>query len=150
MSQVILIEDYNAWRKAVKALDKNLDKEVKVGLKKIGTKVATKAQKEAEARGFSPSGDLVKKLKPSVKMKSLDVIEKAKRPPAQQPGLRGGKTTRADYPYPYVYEYGGRTAGGSRVQRAFLAPAVEASTTIILDGLSDVMTETARKAGFIQ
>jgi len=150
LSQVILIPEYNAWRRSVKALDKNLDKEVKVGLKKIGVKVATKAQQEAQARGFSASGDLVKKLKPSVKMTSLDIIEKAMRPPAKRPGLRGGKTTRAEYPYPYIYEYGGGTAGSSRVNRAFLAPAVEASTTVILDGLSDVMTETARMAGFIQ
>lgn len=139
----IIVQDYAAFRRKVKDLDKNLDKELKEGLREIGREVSTDAGERARAIGLQRTGALAKKISPSVKMKSVDIVSKAKRPPADRPGLRGGRFGGTAYPYPMVYEYGGKGKA-----RPFLAPTVEASEDIIGKQLEEVLNDTARKAGW--
>jgi hypothetical protein len=139
----IVVRDYQEFRRKVKDLDKNLDKELKAGLRDIGREVSTDAGERARSLGLKRTGALAKKIAPSVKMQSVDIVSKAKRPPAKRPGLRGGRFGGIDYPYPMVYEYGGK---GKR--RPFLAPTVEASGDVIKKQLQEVLDDTARKAGW--
>jgi hypothetical protein len=148
--QLVVVENFTQWRKAVKELDAGLDKELKVGLKAIGSKVTTKAQAEAGAKGLLKTGDLIKKIAPSVTQKGVAIVSKAKR--ESSPGTRKFRDGRGrsryagkPFPYPMVYEYGGRGGSGSR---AFLAPAVQKSSQLIMSELEKVIETTASKAGF--
>jgi hypothetical protein len=150
-NDLIVVNNLALWRKAVKELDTGLDAEVKVGLKSIGTKVATKAGLVAQSKGLRKSGDLIQKIKPSVTQKGVAVIEKATR--KASPGNRprnGGRSRYAgmEFAYPSIYEYGGRVNGGATGPRAFLQPALEGSISMIQQELSKVIEKTASKAGF--
>lgn len=142
---LILIEDYAKWRKAVKELDTGLDKELKAGLRQLGVKVSDKAKAEAASRGLVATGELMRKISPSVRMKDVVIAAKAKRPASS--GSRGGRYAGKPFPYPAVYEYGGRGGSGTG-PRAFLAPAVQKSSDLIRDELVKVMDNTARDAGW--
>ena len=142
---LILIEDYAKWRRAVKELDTGLDKELKAGLRQIGVKVSDKAKSEAAGKGLVATGQLVSKIAPSVRLKDVVIAAKAKRPASD--GSRGGRYAGKPFPYPAVYEYGGRSGSGTG-PRAFLAPAVQKSQDLIRDELLKVMDNTARDAGW--
>jgi len=142
--QLVVVENFTQWRKAVKELDAGLDKELKAGLKAIGSKVTTKAQAEAGAKGLLKTGELIRKISPSVTQKGVAIVSKAKRPASS--GKRGAsRYAGKPFPYPMVYEYGGRRGSGSR---AFLAPAVQKSSQLIKSELEKVIETTASKAGF--
>lgn len=142
--QLVVVENFTQWRKAVKELDAGLDKELKVGLKAIGSKVTTKAQAEVAAKGLVKTGQLLRKISPSVTQKGVAIVAKAKRPASS--GKRGAsRYAGKPFPYPMVYEYGGRGGSGSR---AFLAPAVQKSSELIKSELEKVIESTASKAGF--
>jgi hypothetical protein len=142
--QLVVVENFTQWRKAVKELDAGLDKELKAGLKAIGSKVSTKAQAEAASRGLVKTGELVRKISPSVTQKGVAIVSKAKRPASS--GKRGpSRYAGKPFPYPMVYEYGARGGTGSR---AFLAPAVQKSSALIKSELEKVIETTASKAGF--
>ena len=142
--QLVVVENFSQWRKAVKELDAGLDKELKAGLKAIGSKVTTKAQAEAGAKGLVKTGELIRKISPSVTQKGVAIVSKAKRPASS--GKRGAsRYAGKPFPYPMVYEYGGRGGSGSR---AFLAPAVQKSSQLIMSELEKVIETTASKAGF--
>ena len=143
---LILIEDYAKWRRAVKELDTGLDKELKAGLRQIGVKVSDKAKSEAAGKGLVATGQLVSKIAPSVRLKDVVIAAKAKRPASD--GSRGGRYAGKPFPYPAVYEYGGRGGGSGTGPRAFLAPAVQKSQDLIRDELLKVMDNTARDAGW--
>lgn len=143
---LILVEDYAKWRRAVKELDTGLDKELKAGLKQLGVKVSDKAKSEAASKGLVATGQLVSKIAPSVRMRDVVIAAKAKRPASN--GARGGRYAGKPFPYPAVYEYGGRAGGSTTGPRAFLAPAVQKSQDLIRDELLNVMDETARDAGW--
>lgn len=138
----VIVQDYAAFRRKVKNLDDGLDKELKLALRDIGRQVSTDAGERARSLGLKRTGDLAKKISPSVRMDAVDIVSKAQRPAAKRPGLRGGRTTRDSYPYPMVYEY------GTRRGRPFLAPTVEASEDIIAKQLQEALDDTARKAGW--
>jgi len=141
--QLVVVENFTQWRKAVKELDAGLDKELKAGLKAIGSKVTTKAQAEAGAKGLVKTGELIRKISPSVTQKGVAIVSKAKRPASS--GTRKSRYAGKPFPYPMVYEYGGRGGSGSR---AFLAPAVQKSSQLIMSELEKVIETTASKAGF--
>ena len=143
---LILVEDYAKWRRAVKELDTGLDKELKAGLRQLGVKVSDKAKTEAASKGLVASGQLISKIAPSVRLRDVVIAAKAKRPASS--GSRGGRYAGKPFPYPAVYEYGGRSGGGATGPRAFLAPAVQKSSDLIRDELLKVMDNTARNAGW--
>ena len=141
--QLVVVENFTQWRRAVKQLDAGLDKELKAGLKAIGSKVTTKAQAEAGAKGLVKTGELIRKISPSVTQKGVAIVSKAKRPASN--GKRKSRYAGKPFPYPMVYEYGGR---GKSTSRAFLAPAVQKSSELIMSELEKVIETTASKAGF--
>jgi len=141
--QLVVVENFTQWRKAVKDLDAGLDKELKAGLKSIGSKVTTKAQAEADAKGLVKTGELIRKISPSVTQKGVAIVSKAKRPASN--GKRKSRYAGKPFPYPMVYEYGRR---GKSTSRAFLAPAVQKSSELIMSELEKVIETTASKAGF--
>ena len=143
---LILVEDYAKWRKAVKELDTGLEKELKAGLRQLGVKVSDKAKSEAASKGLVATGELMRKISPSVRMKDVVIAAKAKRPASS--GSRGGRYAGKPFPYPAIYEYGGRSGGSATGPRAFLAPAVEKSSDLIREELTKVMDNTARDAGW--
>lgn len=142
---LILVEDYAKWRRAVKELDTGLDKELKAGLRQLGVKVSKKAKEEAKDNSLVDTGALIQKIVPSVRLKDVVIAAKAKRPGSS--GARKGKYAKKPFPYPAVYEYGGRGKDATG-PRAFLAPAVQKSSDLIRDELLKVMDNTARDAGW--
>jgi hypothetical protein len=136
-ANLVVIENYADFRKKIKALDSGLDSEVKVGMRKIGKQVATQAKAIAGVKGLRDSGELIRKIAPSVRMDGTTIRAKAMR--------STGK--RAPFPYPAIYEYGGR-GGGSTGPRAFLGPAVEAMQDEIRQEVENIVDETMRKAGW--
>ena len=143
---LILVEDYARWRKAVKELDTGLDSELKAGLNRLGVKVADKAKDEARSKGLYATGQLVNKIASKARMKDVAIVDTAKRKASK--GSRGGRYAGKPFPYPAVYEYGGRSGGSATGPRAFLAPAVAKSQDLIRDELVKVMDNTARDAGW--
>ena len=144
--QLVVVENFTQWRKAVKELDAGLDKELKAGLKSIGSKVTTKAQAEAARKGLVKTGELVRKISPSVTQKGVAIVSKAKRPASS--GKRKSRYAGKPFPYPAVYEYGGRGKLNTAGPRAFLAPGVQKSSALIRSELEKVIETTASKAGF--
>ena len=135
--QLVVIENYADFRKKLKALEPGLDKEVKAGMRKIGKKVATQAKAIAGVKGLNRSGELIRKIAPSVRMDGTTIRAKAVR--------KEGRN--APFAYPAVYEYGGR-GGDSVGPRAFLEPAVEAMWDDIQQEVEHLVDETMRKAGW--
>lgn len=107
-------------------LDKDVSGEMKNELRKLALPVAELAKATARAKGLvGESGKLVSSIRPFATQKGAGIRESA---------------TRKGFPYPAVYEYGGRSPsvmGGEGVgPRSFLAPAVVASAPIVEAGLS--------------
>ena len=97
-------------------------KEVRDGLKEVGDIVARNAQFIAAANGLrGRTGDLIKKIKPTVRQQGVFVEAKAKRKSPKYPG---------GYRYPGIYEFDPRRA------RPFLFPAAEASEAQIERAMS--------------
>ena len=130
---IILFDDYKKVVKGLKLLDTGLDSELKKGLKAVGAKVVTKAQAEAERKGLRDSGELIRKIAPSVTQKSVDIVAKAK---------------RAGFSYPAVYEYGGRGKVNATGPRAFLRPGLRKAGPAIQEEMMQVINQTVSKAGF--
>ena len=130
---IILFDDYKKVVKGLKLLDTGLDSELKKGLKAVGAKVVTKAQAEAERKGLRDSGELIRKIAPSVTQKSVDIVAKAK---------------RAGFSYPAVYEYGGRGKVNTAGPRAFLRPGLRKAGPAIQEEMMQVINRTVSKAGF--
>ena len=131
--QVILFQDFAKVRKGLRALDSGLDKELRTGLKAVAAKVVTKAQAEATRKGLVDTGELVRKIAPSVTQRSVDIVAKAK---------------RAGFSYPAVYEYGGRGKVNATGPRAFLRPGLQKAGPQIAQELENVIKSTVSKAGF--
>ena len=130
---IILFDDYKKVVKGLKLLDTGLDSELKKGLKAVAKKVVTKAQAEAERKGLRDSGELIRKIAPSVTQKSVDIVAKAK---------------RAGFSYPAVYEYGGRGKVNATGPRAFLRPGLRKAGPAIQEEMMQVINRTVSKAGF--
>ena len=130
---IILFDDYKKVVKGLKLLDTGLDSELKKGLKAVGAKVVTKAQAEAERKGLRDSGELIRKIAPSVTQKGVDIVAKAK---------------RAGFSYPAVYEYGGRGKVNATGPRAFLRPGLRKAGPAIQEEMMQVINQTVSKAGF--
>ena len=130
---IILFDDYKKVVKGLKLLDTGLDSELKKGLKAVAKKVVTKAQAEAERKGLRDSGELIRKIAPSVTQKGVDIVAKAK---------------RAGFSYPAVYEYGGRGKVNTAGPRAFLLPGLRKAGPAIQEEMMQVINRTVSKAGF--
>lgn len=99
VGSTLLLEGFEELARDYKAAGKDAAKEFRNSLKPIGQAVARRAADVAEMKGLHQTGQLVNKLRQagavSVTNKGVTVTAKAS---------RGG------YPYPSIYEYGGRSA----------------------------------------
>ena len=156
MADLVVVENFGAWKKSIKALDVNLHKELRAGLKEAGHIVGVDAASIAESKfKHNTAKGIAALLRESgavgIQANSVTVASKAKRPAS--PGNRprnGGRSRYADQPfaYPAVWEYGGR-GEGTTGPKAFLAPGLEKALPAVTEEFGKVLDETIRKAGFI-
>jgi hypothetical protein len=157
---LVVIENFEAWKKSIKELDKGLARELNKGLKSVGHIVASKAADIAESKGLHKTGELVNLLRlpgvgqaTTVTKSAVIVKAKAMRPvPATHRNFRDGRGASRysgkPFNYPSVYEYGKRGAGTGVGPRAFLAPGLAATQGKVMHAMEEVIAETVRKAGF--
>jgi hypothetical protein len=155
---LVVIEGFAEFRRDLKRLNPELEKELKVGLKSIGGIAARSAadvamfkfKKNTPGRGIAAL--LRKPGAVGVQAKSVTVASKAKRAATDGSKLAAaGKRSRyfgKAFPYPWVQEYGGRIDGNVIGPKAFLHPGVDKATPEVMRELGDVIDKTARKAGF--
>jgi hypothetical protein len=155
---IVVIEGFAEFRRDLKRLNPELEKELKVGLKSIGGIAARSAadvamfkfKKNTPGRGIAAM--LRKPGASTVQAKSVTVVAKAKRRATDGSRLAAaGKRSRyfgKAFPYPLVHEYGGRVDGNVLGPRAFLHPGVDKATPEVMRELGEVIDKTARKAGF--
>lgn len=97
----------------MRKVSRSANSEIRDGLKDVGRIVSERAKIVALSKGLHKTGDLARKITPTVRQQGVFVQAKAKRRSPKYPG---------GYPYPAVYEYGMRRG------RPFLVPALESST----------------------
>jgi len=106
------VEGLAALQRDLRKVNKTANKEVRDGLKDVGRIVSDQAKLIAAAKGLNKTGQLIRKITPSVRQQGVFVQAKAKRKSPRYPG---------GYPYPAIYEYGIRRG------RPFLEPALDRS-----------------------
>ena len=131
--QLVTFTDYAKVRKGLQLIGTGLNKELDKGLKGVAKQVVTKGKMEAERKGLRASGELIRKITPSVTQKGVAVVARA---------------TREGFSYPAVYEYGGRGKVNATGPRAFLRPGLQKAGPQIAKELENVIKSTVSKAGF--
>lgn len=106
------VEGLAALQRDLNRVNKTAKGEVRDGLKDVGRIVSDQAQLIAMAKGLNKTGQLVRRIVPTVRQQGVFVEAKAKKRSPKYP---------AGYPYPAVYEY------GTRRGRPFLEPALDSS-----------------------
>ncbi len=106
------VEGLAALQRDLNRVNKTAKGEVRDGLKEVGRIVSDQAQLIAMAKGLNKTGQLVRRIVPTVRQQGVFVEAKAKKRSPKYP---------AGYPYPAVYEYGIRRG------RPFLEPALDSS-----------------------
>ena len=107
------VEGLAQLQRDLNKVNKTAKGEVRDGLKDVGQIVADKAKFIAAANGLrGTTGNLISKIKPTVRQQGVFVEAKAKKKSKKYPG---------GYRYPAIYEFDPRRA------RPFLWPAAETS-----------------------
>ena len=106
------VEGLAALQRDLNRVNKTAKGEVRDGLKDVWRIVSDQAQLIAMAKGLNKTGQLVRRIVPTVRQQGVFVEAKAKKRSPKYP---------AGYPYPAVYEY------GTRRGRPFLEPALDSS-----------------------
>ena len=104
------VEGLAALQRDLRKVNKTANKEVRDGLKDIGRVVSDEAQLIAAAKGLHKTGQLIRRIVPTVRQQGVFVEAKARKKSPKYPG---------GYRYPAVYEYGIRRG------RPFLEPALD-------------------------
>jgi hypothetical protein len=114
MPEFLEVEGLDGLRRALRKVDRDASRELTKDLKLVGQPVVVLARSIAEEKGLHETGALINRINISVRGGTIYVRDTAKRKSRKYP---------SGYPYPSVYEFGGR---GSDVlgPRAFVAPAV--------------------------
>lgn len=120
-----LVRDFNK-------LDKDLAKNIKSEIKDVAGVVAEEAKATALRKDLYDTGKLVKSIRPSFRSGRAYVRAGAK---------------RKSFPYPVVYEYGGRGTD-SIGPRAFLQPALDAKEEEVVKKLDDTIGSLGQDHGF--
>lgn len=95
----LLVSGLAALQRDLGRVSKDARSEVREGLKGVAGITVSEAKRVAAAKGLHDSGDLIRKIVPTVNQQGVFVVAKAKR--------RG-------YPYPAIYEFGGRAVSLKR------------------------------------
>lgn len=162
MTDTLRVDGLKQLNKALAGIDKTARLEFRRELRAVGGIVKDEAKRLAVAHGLVDSGRLVAGIKLSVTNTRVAIYETAS---------RDGKRSRA-FPYPIIYEFGGRergnrfdktariknrTATGARLAaygaaqgshgqygpRAFMYPALENKSAAVLKGMEDVLDKLA-------
>lgn len=105
MGQTLVVQGLAQLQRDLYKANREARTEVREGLKDVGRIVSTEAKQLAATRLTPRTGDLVRKIVPTVRAQGVFVEAKAKH--------RG-------YAYPRKFEFGGRSS-----RRAFLVPALQ-------------------------
>lgn len=89
----IQIEGLAALQRDLNKVNKTAKKEVRNGLKDVAKPAVDSAKAMARAKGLFDTGQLVRKISPAINQQGVFIRAKAQ---------------RAGFPYPAIYEYGGR------------------------------------------
>lgn len=135
----LIVSNLSQLTKAFKAAEGDLDKRLRRELKAIGGVVQAQAKQNAAAQGLRDSGALINGIEVGFSRGSVSIYETASRrsvvgataytksAKASRMGLVGDRRSGrglVDYPYPVVYEFGGRGTG-QLGPKAFMYPALE-------------------------
>jgi hypothetical protein len=113
-------------------MDKTARKEFRAKLRDVAKIVVREAQSQAESRGLHKSGELVRKIKPSITARSIAIRAAASKKSRKYPG-------GFNYPRRYEFEKGGA--------RAFLRPALEAKQEEVVKKFDEIFDELAKEWG---
>jgi len=123
----IVVKGLDETVRGFRRLDSGLDKEIKSEFKSIANVVVDTAREIARAKDLRDSGELIRKIKPSVRGARAFVRATA---------------TRRNFPYPAVYEF------GRRDNRPFLEPAVERERDTVIRRLENMLERMTSAEGF--
>lgn len=121
------VEGLRELRRDLRKVSKELDGEVRDGLKDVVGIVVDESKRIAERKGLRDTGKLIRGIKPSVTARSAKVVSTA---------------TRRGYRYPAVFEF------GLNGNRAFMVPALEAKAGDVERKLEDVLEELFQDNGW--
>ena len=89
----IQVDGLAALQRDLNKVNKTAKAEVRDGLKKIAEPAVSSAKAMARAKGLFDTGELIRKISPAVTQQGVFIRAKAK---------------RDGFPYPVIYEFGGR------------------------------------------
>ena len=124
------VEGLAALQRDLRKVNKTANKEVRDGLKDIGRVVSDEAKLIAAAKGLHKTGQLIRRIVPTVRQQGVFVEAKARKKSPKYPG---------GYRYPAVYEYGMRRG------RPFLEPALDKSKTKVERAMEQWLDSFLRK-----
>jgi len=155
----LIVENLGGLNRALKAAEGDLDKLLRKELKAIGVVVQQQAKRNAAAEGLRDTGALINGIKVGFSRGAVTVYQTASRRSTVSAktfrrsatrtrvasNISGGGGT-VDYPYPIVYEFGGR-GSGRLGPRAFMYPALEQKQEQIVGMFDDVLERLSRDFG---
>ena len=122
----VAVEGLKEFNRAIKAMDKTQQREVRKAFKQSGSIVAKAAIVHATRHGLVDTGNLVRSIKPSLRIAGVFVTARAKNKSLRYP--RG-------YNYPRLHNY----RGGGVTQ--FMEPALEEKTNEVVDEFDKVLVQ---------
>ena len=135
MSDTIRVDGLADVRRALARLGPEYRGGLTAELKDIARIASTRAQAIAEAEGLRDTGNLIRKIKPSVRGTTAMIRESAVKVSRKYP---------TGYPYPGVYEYAGRGVAGPR---PFMHPAAEQTLPAMVQRLTQLLDRVAIRVG---
>lgn len=120
----VQVEGLKALNKALKEAGEGAEKDLRRELKIAGVLVRDEAKRIAQANGLNDTGALIRGIKVGYRRTSVTIYETASRDSSvavkkrvrNRKGFRGSVwvqagSDRRNYPYPIIYEFGGRSSG---------------------------------------
>jgi hypothetical protein len=127
--ETVVVEGLQPMIRDFRRLSRELAGDVRRALKRAAQPVKALAQSYAVGQRLVDSGALVDRIRIYASSTGVRIQEDAMRPPSS--GKRGGKYAGAPFPYPNVYEFGGRLGGEAIGPRAWMAPAAETGGPLV-------------------
>ncbi len=155
----LIVSNLSQLNRAFKAAEGDLDKALRRELKLIGGVVQAQAKQNAAAQGLRDTGALINGIKVGFSRGSVSIYETASRVSSVghtayhreasarrvASNLTGGGG-RVDYPYPIVYEFGGRGTG-KLGPRAFMYPALEQKQQTVISMVEKMLDRIGTEWG---
>lgn len=156
MASTVHVDGLKELNKALKAAGDGAEKDLRRELKQAGVIVRDEAQRIARGKNLVDTGALVRGIRIGYRRTSVTVYETAsRRSSVGRAGFRRSSRHQrvashvrggggiVDYPYPVVYEFGGR-GQGQLGPRAFMYPALERRSDEVVRIVGRVVDEFTR------